>query len=69
MLQIMFEKNEVPLGMWKFGKIFAEYFDDSKSNGTRTWLNIDFKVPKQETLSEFDTGSKECDDIDWGTKH
>jgi len=62
--KIMFYKNEVPLGMGKFGKAFAEYFDDSKSNGTRTWLNIDFKVPKQESLSEFDTGSKECDDID-----
>ena len=62
--KIMFYKNEVPLGMGKFGKLFAEYFEDSKSNGTRTWCNIDFKEPKQETLSEFDTGSKECDDID-----
>jgi putative DNA primase/helicase len=52
--KIMYLKNEVPLGMGKFGKIFSEYFDDSKSDGTRTWLNIDFKEPKQETLKEFD---------------
>ena len=58
---IMFLKNEVPLSMGKFGKLFAEYFDDSKSNGTRTWCNIAFKVPKQETLKEFDTDTEDCD--------
>ena len=52
--KIMVEKGEIPLGIGKFGKIFSEYFDDSKTDGTRTWLNIDFKEPKQETLQEYD---------------
>ena len=50
----MFEKGEIPLGMGQFSKAFSEYFEDSKDNGTRIWLNIDFKVPKQETLLESD---------------
>ena len=52
--RIMFSKNETPLGIGRFGKAFAEYFQDSKSGNSRTWLNIDFKEPTQETLKEFD---------------
>ena len=49
----MFEKNETPLGIGRFCKVFSEYFDDSKNDGTRVWLNIDFKEPKQELLEEY----------------
>ena len=50
----MFLKNETPLGIGAFGKKFSEYFDDSKSDKNRVWLNIDFKEPKQETMKGFD---------------
>jgi len=50
----MFSKSETPLGLGKFGKAFAEYFEDSKNDRARIWLNIDFKEPKQESLEEFD---------------
>jgi len=52
--RIMYQKGETPLGIGKFGKSFAEYFEDSKDNRTRIWLNIGFKEPTQETLEEFD---------------
>ena len=52
--RIMFSKNETPLGIGRFGKAFAEYFQESKSGNKRTWLEIDFKEPTQETLKEFD---------------
>ena len=52
--KIMFLKNETPLGIGAFGKKFSEYFDDSKSDKNRVWLNIDFKEPKQETMKGFD---------------
>ena len=52
--RIMYQKGETPLGIGKFSKAFSEYFEDSKSDGIRTWLNIDFKEPKQESLEEFD---------------
>jgi putative DNA primase/helicase len=52
--RIMYFKNEMPLGIGKFGKSFSEYFEDSKNDRTRIWLNIDFKEPTQETLEEFD---------------
>jgi len=50
----MFSKSETPLGIGKFGKAFAEYFEDSKNDRTRIWLNIDFIEPTQESLEEFD---------------
>ena len=52
--RIMYQKGETPLGIGKFGKSFSEYFEDSKNDRTRIWLNIDFKEPTQETLEEFD---------------
>ena len=52
--RIMFEKGEVPLGMGKFSKAFSEYYEDSKSDHERIWLNIEFKEPKQSTLEETD---------------
>ena len=50
----MFSKSETPLGIGKFSKAFAEYFEDSKNDRTRIWLNIDFIEPTQESLEEFD---------------
>ena len=52
--KIMYLKGETPLGIGKFGKSFSEYYEDSKNDRTRIWLNIDFKIPTQETLEEFD---------------
>ena len=50
----MFEKGEVPLGMGKFSKAFSEYYEDSKSDHERIWLNIEFKEPQQTTLEDTD---------------
>jgi|UniRef100_A0AAT9J7I1 putative DNA primase/helicase len=52
--KIMFEKGEVPLGMGKFSKAFSEYYEDSKSDHERIWLNIEFREPQQTTLEESD---------------
>ena len=49
-----FHKGESPLGMGQFGKRFAEYYDDDRTNGKRTWANIDFKRPKDTSLNDFD---------------
>jgi putative DNA primase/helicase len=49
-----FEKGETPLGMGQFGKQFAEYYDEDRTNSQRVWLNIDFKRPKQTTMNEVD---------------
>lgn len=65
--KIMLEKGESPLGMGQFSKAFSEYHDEDRlemgnsgMRGTeRVWLNIDFKVPKQESLNQFDIISKE----------
>ena len=55
---IMLSKQERPLGIGQFGRVFKEYFDQEviKDNGKskRMWLNIDFKKPKQTTLEEVD---------------
>ena len=49
--QYCFDNGIVPLGKGQFGKVFGEEFDDVKL--TRWyWLDIEFKVPKQETLGE-----------------
>jgi P4 family phage/plasmid primase-like protien len=48
--QKMFEKGEIPLGMGQFSKGFSEYFEDSKSDSVRIWLNIDFRLPTQTKL-------------------
>ena len=55
----MIEKGETPLGIGRFSKVFAEYYDEDrvKENGRteRVWLNIDFKEPRQTTMEETDT--------------
>jgi putative DNA primase/helicase len=52
--KVMFDKGEVPLGMGKFSKAFSEFFEDSKSDHVRIWLNIEFREPQQTTLEETD---------------
>ncbi len=56
---VMIEKGETPKGIGQFSKAFAEYHDDDRvevdGRTQRAWLNIDFKVPKQTTLSIADT--------------
>jgi len=56
--QIMLEKGMTPKGMGQFSKAFAEYHDEDRirEDGKiqRVWLNISFKQPKQEKLSEID---------------
>ena len=60
--EVMLSKGETPKGMGQFSKAFAEYHDEDRiSNDSthgrteRVWLNISFKIPKQETLSSVDT--------------
>ena len=48
-----YEKGESPLGMGQFGKRFAEYYEDSRDGGNRTWLNIDFRKPKDTLMKDF----------------
>ncbi len=50
----MFELGETPLTIARFGKEFGEMFDDSKVEGVRYWLNIEFRVPKQTELKTED---------------
>ena len=47
-----FEKGEVPLGMGQFGKLFAEYFEESKNDNTRIWCNIELIEPPKNTKLE-----------------
>jgi len=56
--ETMLIRGETPLGIGRFGKLFAEYFEDSiekveTGRTMRVWLNIDFKKPKQTGLEEF----------------
>ena len=51
---IMYELGETPLKFRQFNKEFAQYFEEGHSGNVRTWKNIDFKEPKQESLEEFD---------------
>ena len=57
--EVMLEKGETPIGIGRFSKAFAEYRDEDRveidGRTQRAWLNISFKVPKQETLSTVDT--------------
>ena len=57
--EIMLAKGETPKGLGQFSKAFSEYHDEDRveidSRTQRVWLNIDFKVPKQTTLSIVDT--------------
>lgn len=57
--KVMIEKGQIPKGIGQFGKAFAEYYEEDRieieGRTQRAWLNIDFKIPKQETLSTIDT--------------
>ena len=57
--QIMIEKGQIPKGIGQFGKAFAEYYEEDRieieGRTQRAWLNIGFKMPKQEILSTADT--------------
>ncbi len=53
--EIMYEKGEKPLGVGQFGRIFAEYYDQSKNDGTRIWMHVEMKKPIQAELKEYDT--------------
>ena len=56
---MMLEKGETPKGIGQFSKAFAEYYEEDRieigGRTQRAWLNINFKVPKQTTLSSIDT--------------
>ena len=56
--ETMLNRGEIPLGIGRFGKLFAEYFEDSiekieTGRTMRVWLNIDFKKPQQVELEKF----------------
>ena len=55
--------GETPLGMKQFSLAMSEYYDESKSQGTRTWNHMKLKRPVQETLQDSDsTESKSTGD-------
>ena len=54
--------GETPLGMKQFSLAMSEYYDESKSNGSRTWNHMKLKRPVQEKLQESDTESKSVRD-------
>ena len=47
---VMLDNGLLPLNYRAFNKAFSEYFDENHSGSVRSWLNIDFKVPKQEKM-------------------
>ncbi|GBH33366.1 hypothetical protein NZNM25_01570 [Nitrosopumilus zosterae] len=57
--EIMLEKGQTPKGMGQFSKAFSEWHDEDRieidGRVQRVWLNISFKMPKQETLATVDT--------------
>jgi len=50
--QHCFDNGVVPLGKGQFGKAFGEEFDEDKVGSKRYWIDIDFKVPKQESFDD-----------------
>ena len=61
--EICDELGETPLGMKQFSLAMSEYYDESKSHGTRTWLHMKLKRPVQEKLQDSDnTESKSTGD-------
>ncbi len=56
--EIMLSKNERPLSMAQFGKAFSEYYEQDRTRindkQMRVWLNIDFKIPTQTKMMEYD---------------
>ena len=61
--EICDELGETPLGMKQFSLAMSEYYDESKSHGTRTWNHMKLKRPVQEKLQDSDsTESKSTGD-------
>jgi putative DNA primase/helicase len=61
--EICDELGETPLGMKQFSLAMSEYYDESKSHGTRTWNHMKLKRPVQESLQDYDdTESKSVGD-------
>ena len=52
--QIMYDKGETPLKYRPFNKEFSEHYEEGHSGDVRKWENLDFKVPKRESLEEYD---------------
>ena len=50
--QWCYDHGVVPLGKGQFGKAFGEEFDEHKVGSKRYWIDIDFKVPKQESFDD-----------------
>jgi hypothetical protein len=59
--EICDELGETPLGMKQFSSAMSEYYDDSKSGATRTWLHMKLKRPVQESLQEYVNTESERD--------
>ena len=47
------ELGETALGMKQFALAMAEYYDESPTHGTRSWLHMKLKRPVQETLPSW----------------
>jgi P4 family phage/plasmid primase-like protien len=52
--KIMYEQGETPLKYRQFNREFSEHYEEGHSGDVRKWDNLDFKVPKQESLEEYD---------------
>ena len=50
--QWCYDHGVVPLGKGQFGKAFGEEFDEDRVGSKRYWIDIDFKVPKQESFDD-----------------
>ena len=59
--EICDELGETPPGMKQFSLAMSEYYDESKSNGTRTWNHMKLKRPVQESLKEYENTESERD--------
>jgi len=45
--------------MKQFSLAMSEYYDESKSQGTRTWKHMKLKRPIQESLKDFDNAESD----------
>ena len=56
---VMIEKSETPLGIGRFGKVFAEYFNQEVihalegSKSERVWMNVSIKKPVQTKMGNY----------------
>ena len=57
--EICDELGETPLGMKQFSLAMSEYYDESKSQGTRTWNHMKLKRTIQESLKDFDNAESD----------